>query len=393
MRIVFVGTFGLQPKGTVSARALPLSQALTREGHAVSVIVPPWDHPADSGREFSIDGVGVVNIRLPRRLPLYYHLAITLRLLRRVLAERPDVVHFFKPKGYAGFAAMLLGLLKALRLSHVRIVVDSDDWEGKGGWNELGGYTWWQRKLFSFQERWGLRHAERVTVSSRALQARVEELGVSRDRIFYLPNGVPTERPSTREGREAIRKQVENTPVILLYTRFFEFSPQRLVEILRLVFGPAPEARLLVVGEGLAGEEEALKQEAIAAGFLGRISFAGWVDSARLGDYFGAADLAIYPMDDTLLNRCKCPVKLVELLGAGLPVVADRVGEAAEYIEPEVSGILVGPGQTQEFAAAVVRLLEDGGLRERLGERARERARAVYSWDKLADIALGAYRG
>lgn len=393
MRIVFLGAFGMYPKGTMSVRALPLAQALARRGHAVTVVVPPWDNPVESGREFCSGGVKVANIRLPRGILVYYHLAITLRLLRRALAERPDVVHFFKPKGYAGLAAMALGFLKGVRLSHARIVMDSDDWEGKGGWNELGAYTWWQRAIFVFQESWGLRKAERVTVASRALEAMVEGIGVPRERILYLPNGVPAERMSTREGRDAIRKQYQlgDGPVLLLYTRFFEFCQERLVEILRRALDQVPDVRLLAVGEGFFGEENSLKRLAAAAGLLDHIRFAGWVDSERLGDYFAAADVAMYPMEDTLVNRTKCPVKLVELLGSGVPVVADRVGETAEYIESGETGLLVEPGKSEEFATAAVRLLKDEALRRCLGKKAKERTWAMNSWDKLVDVALKAY--
>ena len=50
------------------------------------------------------------------------------------------------------------------------------------------------------------------------------------------------------------------------------------------------------------------------------MAFAGWVSSQDLPGYFAAADVAIYPLDDTLLNRAKCPVKLTDLLLAGLGI-------------------------------------------------------------------------
>lgn len=394
MRIVFLGTFGMYPKGTMSVRALPLAQALVRRGHDVSIVVPPWDNPVDSGHEVTIEGVKVINVELPRRLPLYQHLAITFRLLRRALAERPDVLHLFKPKGYTGLAAIALWLLRWARLNYVRLVMDSDDWEGKGGWNELGGYNWWQQAIFAFQERWGLRHTEMVTVASRALEAMVQALGVPRGRVFYLPNGIPAERRLSTEGRDSIREQHQlgGGPVLLLYTRFLEFRLERLLEILRLISEQVPDVKLLVVGMGFFGEEESLKKLARAAGLLQHMTFAGWVESKRLGDYFAAADVALYPMEDTLVNRTKCPAKLVELLGAGVPVVAEKVGEAAEYIESGKTGILVDPGNSADFGAAVVQLLRDEPFRRRLGERAKERDKVLYSWDGLVDIALRAYQ-
>ncbi|MFH1485620.1 MAG: glycosyltransferase family 4 protein [Chloroflexota bacterium] len=394
MRIVFLGTFAMYPKGTISARALPLAQALTKRGHSVSVVIPPWDNPVDSGRELTIEGVKVANIKLPPRMPVLSHVIITLRLLLRSLAERPDVLHIFKPKAYAGLVAIGFWLLKRLGFSRVRLVVDSDDWEGKGGWNEMGCYPWWQQAIFAFQERWGLHHGQMITVASKALGEMARKLGVPPERILHLPNGVPERQTSSTRGCDSIRThhQLGQGPVLLLYTRFFEFRRERLLEILNLLVDQFPNVRLLIVGKGLSGEEQTLKSLAASDGLLQCMRFTGWVESQRLEDYFAAADVALYPMEDTLLNRTKCPAKLVELLGAGVPVVADRVGEAAEYINSGETGILVEPGNSDEFVAAVVLLLKDDTLRRRLGAEAKERAWTKYSWDRLADIALRAYR-
>ena len=119
MNIVMIGPFGLRPKGTMAVRALPLAQALARRGHRVSVIVPPWSYAEDSGRRYVDGDVQVTNIALPPRLPGVWHLAITWRLLRAALAQRPDVIHLFKPKAYSGLAALALWLARA-RASHTR---------------------------------------------------------------------------------------------------------------------------------------------------------------------------------------------------------------------------------------------------------------------------------
>ena len=70
MRIVFIGPFAMQPKRTMAVRALPLAQALAARGHQVLVVLPPWDSPQDSGRQWAQGGVQVCNVRLPPRLPL-----------------------------------------------------------------------------------------------------------------------------------------------------------------------------------------------------------------------------------------------------------------------------------------------------------------------------------
>jgi glycosyltransferase involved in cell wall biosynthesis len=102
------------------------------------------------------------------------------------------------------------------------------------------------------------------------------------------------------------------------------------------------------------------------------------------------ADLALSPLQDTLINRARGLAKLLELMGAGLPIVASRVGQASEYLEHERSGLLCAPGDPAALAGAALRLLGDAGLRARLTAGARAAA-ARFSWDALADTAEAAY--
>ena len=387
-----IGLFGLRPKGTMSARALPLAQALVARGHRVDIIMPPWSYPQDSGREWEEDGVSIRNVTLPPRLPLLWHLIVTWRLVRQALALRPDVVHCFKPKGYAGLAAMAVWFLKRLGLTKARLVVDSDDWEGKGGWNELEPYTGLQRRFFAWQERWGLTHCDALTVASRALETIVWSLGVAPGKVFYVPNGVVSSSESNTQYPIS-NIQFTDHPTVLLYTRFFEFQVERVVGIFQRVLAEVPEARLLVVGKGFFGEEERLRELMQEAGIAEHLVYVDWVETDELPAYFAAADVAIYPYDDTLINRTKCSVKLIDLLAAGVPVVADDVGQNREYVVHGVSSLLVPVGETDTFASSVVELLRDESLRAKLGRGARRRIFEEFNWGKLVARVEEAYWG
>jgi glycosyltransferase involved in cell wall biosynthesis len=203
---------------------------------------------------------------------------------------------------------------------------------------------------------------------------------------------------------------------ILLYTRFFEFTVSRVIDVFQLVREHLPQARLLVVGAGLFGEEEELFRLAAAAGlkvarpssslreakaaqvYLEDISedppdvtYAGWVPLEALPSYFAQASVAIYPYDDTLVNRAKCAVKLTDLLAAGVPVVAEAVGQNREYIQDGETGLLVEPGDVHAFARSVVQLLEHPSLRRRLSQAAARDVRERFSWQTLVDAVEHAY--
>ncbi len=144
-----IGPFGLRLRGTMSARALRMAQALVACGHAVTMLLPPWHNPQDGGRRWEKDGAAIENIHLPPNIPGLFHLLTALRLTRRAMALHPDVIHLFKPKAYSGLTHWLLARLPRAR--RPRLVVDSDDWEGPGGWNEIGAYTPAQRRFLAWQ--------------------------------------------------------------------------------------------------------------------------------------------------------------------------------------------------------------------------------------------------
>lgn len=363
----------------MSVRALPLARALVARGHAVRMILPPWDYSQDAGSKAQDAGVEIENIALPAGVPGWFHISTTQRLVSRALDFHPDVIHCFKPKAYAGLAAWWLWQMKRMGRVTARLIIDADDWEGAGGWNDRNQYSWAQRKMFAWQERWGLTRNDGVTVASKALQSIVWSLGAKPEHVLYLPNGCHESQIAPRPAASG-----RQPATILLYTRFFEFQIERVLEVLRRVGEQIPEAKLVVVGQGFNGEEDRLLAQAEPLGLRGSIEYAGWVDPAVLPDYFAQASVAIHPFDDTLINRTKCSVKLIDLLSAGVPVVADAVGQNVEYIRHNETGVLVRSGDVAAMAQAVIDLLRDRKKADQLGQRAARDMIERYSWDRLA---------
>jgi glycosyltransferase involved in cell wall biosynthesis len=380
MKIVFLAPFGIRPKGTLLARMLPLAFELQNAGHEVAIVAPPYTNPEDSGRVEIVRGVRIVNVCLPKGGKTRAALPLAWRMFRVALAEKPDIVHLFKPKGYGGLAAMLILSLQKIGFRLPHLFVDSDDWEGKGGMNELHNYSAPERWLYVFQEKWLLSNAYGVTVASRELESLVRGLGVAAARILYLPNCVEPVRPG--DGRLVRNRLVINSTasVVLLYTRFFEFSQERLYSLFREICRQRPDVIILVIGKGRKSEEDALISDSIQHGYRNALVMAGWVEPDDLPDYLAAADVAVYPMDDNLINRAKCPAKLTEILLAGLPVVADAVGQVKEYIRDGESGLLSNPKDSQGMADAVVTLLATPEKCHDVGNAGRQYIMESYSW-------------
>jgi glycosyltransferase involved in cell wall biosynthesis len=365
MKIIFLAPFGIRPKGTLLARMLPLGAALQELGHNVTIVAPPYTNPEDSGSTETVCGVRVVNVQLGPGGKVLSALPIAWRMLRYALAEKPDVIHLFKPKGYGGIAAMLTICARRFGVRQPPMFLDTDDLEGGGGMNELHPYSGLEKLFYEFQEQWLTRRSHGVTVASRFLYNFSAGLGLNADRLLYLPNCVeqrPLGNGSSARNKLGIE---ENAPLLLLYTRFFEFRQDRLHRLFAAVHAALPQTRFLVVGRGPSREDEQLLQAAEQLGFRSALVMTGWVEPELLPELFACADLAVYPFEDTPVNRAKCPAKLTELLRSGIPVVADKVGQIPEYLSPQLQLFLCEPDETELMTQHCVHhgALQMAGLR------------------------------
>lgn len=427
MRIALLAPFGVQPKGTVQARIMPLAYALAGRGHMVRVVIPPWDDPSIqrggkrsdgikvvSHREDEAAGVHTVTLPLPKLVP--NSIALTAGLIKQAInptTNRPnyesgitnyephaqaarnlatfkaEIVHAFKPVGYTGLAGFAMSGLG------VPWLLDADDWEGKGGWADVNRYSGLEKLSITLMEAVLPRLAHGVTAASKALEARAWNMGLPRAHVAYLPNGVWREKYAgwdVNEGRDKLKAELglHDGPVVLLYTRFDVFPVDWPPAIMQQVLTEHPTAKLLVVGKGFHGEEAQLQNEAAGMGIQDRVIMPGFVSGDKLPAYLSLGDVCIYPMQDTLLNRAKSPMKVLEPMLMGLPLVAHKVGEAAQFVGE--SGVLVAPGDLEGMGKAVSVLLADPEKRAALGQLARQRAWKEFNWEHLSEKAERAYQ-
>jgi glycosyltransferase involved in cell wall biosynthesis len=385
MRIAMVGPFGFHPNKTMRSRAFQLARQLVQRGHTVRLLMPPWQTPEEAGRSWEEDGVEL------RYTPLWGGMAGTaVSLIRETLAWKPEVVHAFKPKAYSGLTAWWLWQFKRRQ---IRLVTDTDDWEGWGGWNDIAPYSPLQKRLFAWQERWGMAHCHALTAASRTLESLAWSNGVPPERVHYLPNGPGIGDRTEQAAARRVALGLAERPTLLLYSRLFEFDITRLLAVLKRIKTAVPNFRLLLVGASLYQDDSIRFQEQLQdTGLAAHIIEVGWLEESAVPNTLAAADVGLYLMDDTLLNRTKCPVKLADMAYIGLPVVAEGVGQVTEYVKHGQTGVVCAVGDVEGVSAAVIRLLQDEAERERFSAAARKHLRQSFTWDKLAGQLENVYQ-
>ena len=133
-----------------------------------------------------------------------------------------------------------------------------------------------------------------------------------------------------------------------------------------------PNLHLICIGARESSESDwwsYLQQRSRGSPVAKRIHWMGRIDDLR--PWYHAADVLIFPCENESFGRV-----LVEAMACGLPVVAARSGGVPEIVRHGVDGLLVTPGQKNEFTAALIRILSDDDLRRRLGQAACKRAQS-----------------
>ena len=346
LRIAMLAPFGIRPKGTLLARMLPLAHVLSARGHAVHIIAPPIHNPQDASTSVMHGAVRVTHTAVPangaigviQQAHWLWHTTIT---------DKPDIIHLFKPKGHAGLAARWARLVAP----HIPLVVDCDDRESVGGWNDELSYPASAKALFAWQERDLPRVANAVTVASRTLESLVWADGVRREATFYVPNAANIATQSPFASRSA--------PVLVLYTRFWEFDVAEMVATIAQIVARRPDVHLHVIGTGENGEEQAFAQLLDSHQIATHVTMHGWLQPDQIPALLQHASMALVPVKDTLINRSRCSAKLLELLATGLVVVGHDVGEMRTFVQHGHNGYLVAPADTQAFVDHVCGLLDD----------------------------------
>lgn len=208
------------------------------------------------------------------------------------------------------------------------------------------------------------------------------------DRIRIVGNGIA----DSSHARQAAKRERNGAEPLVLYSgRLVERKGIRdLLGAIPAVLEQVPEARFVLAG-GPAGypAEEVTRQwlPAECFAYRDRIHFTGWLQTDELDAWYGRADIQVIP------SRYE-PFGMVVLEGMlhGLPIIAASVGGPVAILDHERTGILVPPFDPPALAAALVRLLRDPELRQRLGASAAEEVRRSWLWSQSAARMRAVYR-
>ena len=238
------------------------------------------------------------------------------------------------------------------------------------------------RKLVS-QERACADRADRIVTPS-GVTARF----VGRpEKTVVIPNGVHLEEFEPAEGRP------EEVRLVYFGTLAAWQGVELAVRALGLVNAAVP-ARLVVLGSGSGHQKESIVRLAAKLGLAERVDLVGAVPRPEVPGYLrdAFAVLAPLPVNDRNTRQGCCPLKVLEGMAAGVPVIASDLPVVRDLGEHDRHLLLVKPGSVDQVAYAVMRLVGDRELWERIGRGGRAHVAANFTWQRAGDALAQVWR-
>jgi glycosyltransferase involved in cell wall biosynthesis len=309
----------------------------------------------EEGAEVDILHFRTVPVGLPCRT-----LRANLYVRRRILGFHPDVVVVSKSYRYAGLFRMLR------RKIAVPVVYLMHNME----WMETHGR--FARSAYRGYVRWLLGMADAVWVNSKCTARGVVAAGIPPERIHRIP-------PGFDKGPEPLPDRASRPgPVRLLCVG--AIAPGKAQDILlqacaRLDSG---SFHLEFAGnmDGTDGYSTRIREMAAAPGLLDSVELMGPVPQEDLAAVYDRADILVHPARWESFGMA-----VAEGMWRGLPVVASDVAALPELVRHGINGLLVPPGDPATLATSLAGLIDDPGMRLRMGRESRRAAEGMNDWE------------
>jgi D-inositol-3-phosphate glycosyltransferase len=376
-----LAVLGSADAGGQNVHVAELSSALTRRGHEVTVYTRRDDPDLPESVEMP-QGYTVIHVpagpaeHLPKDDLLAHMGSFAQFLDARWSVDRPDVAHaHFWMSGIATQLAARHLELPAVQTFHALGVVKRR--------HQGAGDTSPKDRLRL--EAMVARSATWVAATCTDEVFELMRMGRSRARMSVVPCGVDLNMFAP-EGPRAPRGDRHRIVSV------GRFVPRKGFDVVVRALPAVPDTELVIVGgpdrAHLDCDPEACRLRGLAAelGVADRVQFYGSVAREDMPVILRSADVvACTPWYEPF------GIVPLEAMACSVPVVASAVGGMIDTVVHDVTGRLVKPKSHTEVADAINALLRDDFLRQSLGAAGRDRAKARYSWDRIAADTLRIY--
>ena len=208
------------------------------------------------------------------------------------------------------------------------------------------------------------------------------------DKVDVIPNGIDSESFKRDVSVDLYRKQYVKPGDKLVFfvgRLVYEKGVQTVIEAMTLIINKVPNVTFVVAGSGPHMNQ--LKSLVNAFNLEDKVKFTGHIDTDMLSSFYKSADLTVVP---SLYEPFGMVV--LESMAMGTPTIVADTGGLSEIVVHEATGLKFEPGNPESLADAMLRILTDKDLAQRITSDAKAYLGDRYNWDRIANTTLGVYR-
>lgn len=368
MKIGLVCPYDFVFPGGVGRHVTNLERHFTQMGHEVKVIAPASKQVNEFGDRFIRIGTPVA---IPAsdsiiRITISLHLAPTIK--KMLAQEKFDLIHLHEP-----FMPMLCSAV--LRFSDTVNVGTFHAAQGKPGYN-------WGKPISSWMLEYRRRHLHgHIAVSVPAMKYAQSYVPADYE---IIPNGVDIYK--FRPDVQPLEQYMDGKLNIVFLSRLeYRKGANYLLKAFLEIKRQMPNTRLLICGSGTALRK---RYEAwVRRNHLQDVVFTGMVSEQDIPRYYRTADIFCLPAT----GKESFGLILIEAMATGRPIVATNIPGYASVITHGEEGLLVPPMTVKPLAEALLTLLNNKELRERMGQKGIVTAQK-YAWEGIANRVFNYYQ-
>lgn len=236
--------------------------------------------------------------------------------------------------------------------------------------------------------------ATAVTTLSETMKSEIVQRGVDERRIHVMPNGVSAELLTMRTDTSSLRAKLgikDKELVVGVVTTFaaHEGLPT-LVSAVELLKSKNLPVKCVMVGSGPTWH--ATKKLISDQGLGDSIHLPGRVRPDEVAQWYQLLDLFVLPRVDSRVTQLVTPLKPLEAMALGVPVVGSDVAGVSEVVVNGVTGALFEPENPAACALKIEELLYDSSTRDELADAGRAWVAQQRTWAMIAKRYVSLYQ-
>ena len=277
----------------------------------------------------------------------------TIKIVKILKELKPDVVHIHS-LDYVH--PLMVGLVNSVTNGFKNLIVSVWGTDIIGNTDNPG--TLWG----VLSKKYMFRQAEEITATSHFLAEATAKLSPKGKFIHVIPFGIDCSMFRKKEFRHADKK------VQIGFIKHLEprYGPDHLLRAMAIIVKQYQDVELTVVGHGKM--MDTLKELSIHLRIEKHIGFTGYIPYEQIPEILAGMDIFVMPS----VEAETFGVAAIEAQAMEVPVVASNIGGVPEAVVDGKTGILIEPGNVEQLAEAIIKLVKEPELRQRMGEEGRK---------------------